>query len=186
MVLTSKIPCPHGHRQNHPVLSHVCPYCNKSHNNRDSPMNHVQFHYRMVLVCPICSGMDQINGVLSKGISRTVLQLNLMWLTGMSNQASHIGENQTHHLRTTLELQRQRFHTLCQYSLTHQMMRRLHIKAKSSNVFERNGQPTSPTSEKLQKPTRMMMVKSTKVRANRANRSLNEPLTVPKRRRTHH
>ena len=34
--------------------SHVCLYCNKLHNSRDSLMNHVQFHYRMVLVCPIC------------------------------------------------------------------------------------------------------------------------------------
>ena len=33
----------------------VCPYCNKSHNSRDSLMNPIQFHYRMVLVCPICS-----------------------------------------------------------------------------------------------------------------------------------
>ena len=30
----------------------------------------------------------------------------------MSNQANHIGENQTHHLRTILELQRQRLCTL--------------------------------------------------------------------------
>ena len=39
-----------------PSLSCLCPLCNKSHNNRDSLMNHVQFHYRMVLVCPICGG----------------------------------------------------------------------------------------------------------------------------------
>ena len=39
-----------------PTLSHVCPYCNKSHNSRDSLMNHIQFHYGMVLLCSICSG----------------------------------------------------------------------------------------------------------------------------------
>ena len=39
-----------------PTLSHVCPYCKKSHNSRDSLMNHIRFHYRMVLVCPICGG----------------------------------------------------------------------------------------------------------------------------------
>ena len=39
-----------------PTLSHVCPLCNKSHNSRDSLMNHVQFHYQMVLVGPFCGG----------------------------------------------------------------------------------------------------------------------------------
>ena len=39
-----------------PTLSHVCLFCNKSHNSRDSLMNHIQFHYRLVLVCPICGG----------------------------------------------------------------------------------------------------------------------------------
>ena len=38
------------------TLNHVCPFCNKSHNSRDSHMNHIRFHYRMVLVCPICGG----------------------------------------------------------------------------------------------------------------------------------
>ena len=39
-----------------PTLSCVCPFCNKSHNSRDLLMNHIQFHYRMVLVCPNCGG----------------------------------------------------------------------------------------------------------------------------------
>ena len=39
-----------------PTLSHVCPYCNKSHNSRDLLMNHILFHYRMVLMCLICGG----------------------------------------------------------------------------------------------------------------------------------
>ena len=39
-----------------PTSNHVCLFCNKSHNSRDSLMNHIQFHYRMVLVCPICGG----------------------------------------------------------------------------------------------------------------------------------
>ena len=39
-----------------PTLSPVCPFCNKSHNSRDSLMNHIWFHYWMVLVCPICGG----------------------------------------------------------------------------------------------------------------------------------
>ena len=99
---------------------HICPYCNKSHNSRDSLMNHVQFHYRMVLVCPICGSCGSNKWRTVEDTSRNVLQLNLMWLTETSNQANHIGENQTHHLRTILELQRQRLHTLCQYGLTHQ------------------------------------------------------------------
>ena len=39
-----------------PTLSHVCPFCNRSHNSRDSLVNHLWFHYRMVLVCPFCGG----------------------------------------------------------------------------------------------------------------------------------
>ena len=34
----------------------ICPYCNRSHNSRDQLMNHLRFHYHMVLVCPICAG----------------------------------------------------------------------------------------------------------------------------------
>ena len=36
--------------------SQICPYCNRSHNSRDQLMNHLRFHYRMVLICPICAG----------------------------------------------------------------------------------------------------------------------------------
>ena len=39
-----------------PASSCVCPFCNRSHNSRDSLMNHIQFHYQMVLVCPISCG----------------------------------------------------------------------------------------------------------------------------------
>ena len=38
------------------TLSQICPYCNRSHNSRDQLMNHLRFHYRMVLICPICAG----------------------------------------------------------------------------------------------------------------------------------
>ena len=113
-----------------------------------------------------------------------------MWLTESLNQVNHIEENLTHHLRTLLQLQTQRLHTPCLYGLTRQMMKMLQIEAKSSNIFGRNGQPRSETQEKLllqklPKPTRMMMVKLTKVTANGPNQSLNVPLAVPKRR-THH
>ena len=37
-------------------LSHLCPYCNVSNNSRESLLNHVRFHYRMALVCPIYGG----------------------------------------------------------------------------------------------------------------------------------
>ena len=39
-----------------PTSSHVCLFCNKSHNSRDLLMNPIRFHYRMVLMCPICGG----------------------------------------------------------------------------------------------------------------------------------
>ena len=34
----------------------LCPYCNQACNGRDQLMNHLCFHYRMVLICPICAG----------------------------------------------------------------------------------------------------------------------------------
>ena len=55
VVLTSKILCLCGLRLYH-QLSCVCPFCNKSHNSRDLLVNHIRFHYRMVLMCPICGG----------------------------------------------------------------------------------------------------------------------------------
>ena len=39
-----------------PTLSWVCSFCNKSHNSRDSLMNHFWLHYQIVLVCPVCGG----------------------------------------------------------------------------------------------------------------------------------
>ena len=39
-------------------------------------------------------------------------------------------KNLTHHLKTILELQRQRLHTPCLYGQTHQMMKMLQIEAK--------------------------------------------------------
>ena len=40
-----------------PVMSSwICLFFTKSHNSRDQLMNHLRFHYRMVLICPIHSG----------------------------------------------------------------------------------------------------------------------------------
>ena len=50
-----------------PSLSHLCPYCNRSHNSRDLLMNHVQFHYRMVLVCLICGSCGSIQWQIVEG-----------------------------------------------------------------------------------------------------------------------
>ena len=33
----------------------LCPYCNQACNGWDQLMNHLCFHYRMVLVCPLCA-----------------------------------------------------------------------------------------------------------------------------------
>ena len=56
-----------------PTSNCVCLFCNKSHNSRDSLMNHIQFHCRMVPVCPICSGCGSNQWRLSKDMSRSVL-----------------------------------------------------------------------------------------------------------------
>ena len=71
------------------------------------------------------------------------------------------------------------------------MMRKPHIEAKSSNGFEKNGKPKLLTSGKLllqktKKQTRVMMVKSTRMTANRPKQSLNDLLAIPRGRSTHH
>ena len=50
-----------------PSSSRLCPFCNKSHNSRDSLMKHTGFHYRMVLVCPICGGCGSNQWRIVKG-----------------------------------------------------------------------------------------------------------------------
>ena len=50
-----------------PSSGHLCLYCNRSHNSRDSLMNHIGFHYRMVLVCPICGGCGSNRWRIVKG-----------------------------------------------------------------------------------------------------------------------
>ena len=52
---------------------------------------------------PSVAAVDQINGRLLKGISRNVLQLDLMWLTEMLCQVSHIGEYQNHTRAVAME-----------------------------------------------------------------------------------
>ena len=89
---------------------------------------------------------------------------------------------------TTLQLLRQRLHTNYKYGLTHQMMRKITHKARSSNTFERNGKPKLLISErlllqKLKKRKKVMMVKSTKMMISRPNQSLNNLFTIPRRRR---
>ena len=54
-------------RTNPPSSSHPCPFCNKSHSSRDSLINHVWFHYRMVLVCPICGSRGWNHWRIVKG-----------------------------------------------------------------------------------------------------------------------
>ena len=43
--------------------SHVCPFCSKSHNSRDSLVNHIWFHYWMVQSVVVA---DQTSGGQSK------------------------------------------------------------------------------------------------------------------------
>ena len=56
VVLMSKILLTPWTRTASPTSSHVCPFCNKLHNSRDLLMNHIRFHYHVVLVCPTCGG----------------------------------------------------------------------------------------------------------------------------------
>ena len=39
-----------------PTSTRLCPYCNQACNRCDQLLNHLWFHYHMVLVCPICVG----------------------------------------------------------------------------------------------------------------------------------
>ena len=77
-----------------PTSSHVCPFYNKSNNRRDSLVNHIQFYYWIVLVCPICGGCGSnqwrtVEGHIKKHV--------LMAWAGKSNWGNSTGGGLTHH-----------------------------------------------------------------------------------------
>ena len=41
---------------NLPTSTQLCPYCNQACNGHDQLLNHLRFHYCMVLACSICAG----------------------------------------------------------------------------------------------------------------------------------
>ena len=117
-----------------PTWSCVCLYCNKSHNGRDSLMNHIQFHYRMVLMCPICGGcgLNQWRTVKGHVKKCAAAQPNVA--------GRDVKPGEPHWRKSDPPLinhtQAQRLHTLYKCGQIHQMMRKPHIKAKSLNAFE--------------------------------------------------
>ena len=56
--ISSKIGGPHSPDILSPyrTSTRLCPYCNQACNGRDQLLNHLRFHYHMVLVCSICAG----------------------------------------------------------------------------------------------------------------------------------
>ena len=50
-----------------PTSTRLYPYCNEACNGHDQLLNHLRFHYRMVLVCPICAGCGSSSWRTVKG-----------------------------------------------------------------------------------------------------------------------
>ena len=152
-----------------PTSSCVCPFCNKSHNSRDSLMNHLWFHYQMVLVCPICGGcrLNQertVEGHIKKCaiacpniVSRKVEPGELHWMRSDPPLMNHTWAP------------KQGPHSHCQCGLIPQMMRRLHTKARSSNASARIGKllPSRKLQlQKLRRQTKLMMPWPTRMTAS--------------------
>ena len=149
-----------------PTSSRVCPFCNKSHNSRDLLVNHLQFHYWMVLVCPICGGCGSNQW-------RTVERHIKKCAVAHPNVASRkVKPGELHWMRP----QKQRPHSHCQCGLIPQMMRSLHTEARSSNTSARSGKPKLLPSRRLQKlrrQTKSMMPRPTRMTASWPHRSQN-------------
>ena len=132
-----------------PTSSHVYPFCNKLHNSRDSLVNHIQFHYWMVLVCPICGGCGSNQW-------RTVEGHIKMCAIAQPNITSRKVEPGKPHWRGsdpplmnhTWAPKTEAMFTLPVWPnpLT---MRSLYIEARSSNAFARSGKPKLPPSRRL-------------------------------------
>ena len=45
----------------------LCPYCNQACNGHDQLLNHLRFHYHMVLICQICAGCGSSSWRTVKG-----------------------------------------------------------------------------------------------------------------------
>ena len=162
-----------------PTSSCVCPFCKKLHNNRDSLMNHIRFHYQMVLVCPICGGcrLNQwrtVKGHIKKCavahpnvMSRKVKPGEPHWMRSDPPLMNHTGP------------QKQRPRSHCQCGLIPQTMRSLHIEARSSNASARSGKPKLPPSRRLQlqklsRQTKSKMPWPTKMMASWPHQSQND------------
>ena len=172
-----------------PTSSCVCLFCNKSHNSRDSLVNHLWFHYQMVLVCPICGGCRLNQWQTVEGhIKKCAAPHPYMW-TGKSSQGNHTGWGLTHHWWITLGPQKQRPRSHCQCGLIPQMMRRLHTEARSSNASVRSGKPKLLPSrrlqlQKLRRQTKSMMLWPIRMTASQPHQSQNDLSAIQRRRRS--
>ena len=108
-------------------------------------MNHIQFHYRMVLVCPICGGCGSNQW-------RTVEGHVKKFAAAQPNIASRkVKPGEPHWRRSDLLLinHTQAPETEATYTLQvwsdPSNNENLHIKARSSNAFKENGRPRLST-----------------------------------------
>ena len=138
------------------TLRHVCPYWTKSHNSRDSLMNHIQFHYRMVLVCPICGGCRSNQWRTVKG---------------------HIKKQRPHTLYKCGQIHQMMRKPHIEVKSSNAFEKSGKPKLLTSGKL---------LLQKPKKHTRVMMLECTRMTANRPNQSLNDLLAVPRTRRTAH
>ena len=76
-----------------PLMStRLCPYYNQACNGQDQLMNHLCFHYQMVLVCPICAGCGSNSWQTIKVTLRSVPSSDQVLLIIEYNLGSHCGE----------------------------------------------------------------------------------------------
>ena len=120
-------------------LSHLCPYCNKLHNSRKSLMNHIRFHYRMVLVCPIYGGCGSNQWKTVKG---HIKKCAAVW-PNVADRNVMPGDPHWWKSDPPLKNHTRTVATRAMYTLQVWPAAPNDDEAKSVKVFKRNGQPRS-------------------------------------------
>ena len=117
-----------------PSLSCLCPFCNKSHNSGYSLMSHIRFHYRMVLVCPICGGCGLNHWTIVKGhIKKCAAARPKVAYRNVDLGEPHWKKSNPLLRNHTRDEETEATYTL--FGQTHQMMKILLIGVESSNAF---------------------------------------------------
>ena len=104
-----------------PTSTTLCPYCNQACNRHDQLLNHLQFHYRMVLVCPICAGCWSSSWWMIKSHVKACAQQRLSIAVHRVSPGEPLWQSSDNRLKALQKLNQQLQHLNFQSGQTHLM-----------------------------------------------------------------